>query len=236
MVRRTAGVRPRSSSGGLLSGAGLKDDPLVFTGGGVTELLLDLLFDVSLSGSPPAATDVRTLTRPLFELAEGEASSDGVVEPPIVRFVWGKSWNVPGVVTAVAERLEQFSTEGEPQRSWLRMRLVRVSEPDLNQPAAPPLSMLPEDLNAVSGDLPVHEVIGGGKQGVDGDEEASQVEGDASAERLDEIALRKFGDSRLWRAIASFNGVDNPLDVPAGTLLRIPPASALQSSPPQEAS
>ena len=232
VVRRTAGVRPRSSAGGSLSGAGLKDDPLVYTGGGVTELLLDLLFDVTLAGSSLATEDVRTLTRPLFELAEGEAAADGFSQPPIVRFVWGKQWNIPGVVTAVAERLEQFSAEGAPQRSWLRMRLVRVSEPEGNRAAlaAPPPALA--DLDLAPEDMDVHEVIGGGATGATEreSEEGQEIESGASAERLDEIAWRRYGDCRWWRLIARFNNVENPLEIAAGHLLRIPPLAAIRTA------
>ena len=42
VMTRTAGVEPRRSSGGRLTGSGLADDPLMFTGGGRTELKLDI--------------------------------------------------------------------------------------------------------------------------------------------------------------------------------------------------
>src|ERR1043166_10002984 len=63
VVRRLAGLRTRQSSTGPLTGAGLKDDPLLSTGGGMTEILLDLLFDISLAGATVTAEDVRDLTR-----------------------------------------------------------------------------------------------------------------------------------------------------------------------------
>ena len=123
VVRRLAGVRPRQSTSGPLTGAALKDDPLIYTGGGMTEILLDLLFDVSLGGSTVDTEDVRDLTRRLTELAEGIAGDDKYGQVPLVRFVWGKSWNVLGVVTAIAERLEYFTPSGAPQRSWLHAPL-----------------------------------------------------------------------------------------------------------------
>ena len=92
-------------------------------------MVLDLLFDVSLVGSSVSTVDVRDLTRPLWNLAENAARQNGGTSIPLVRFVWGKSWNIPGVVTAVAERFEQFTPAGDPQRSWLRMRFLRVNEP-----------------------------------------------------------------------------------------------------------
>ena len=102
-VTRLAGVRPRGGPDGPLTGAGLADDPLVFTGGGRTELVLDLLFDVDFVESPARPEDVRALTRPLWMLAENSAVEHGWLRPPLVRLVWGKTWNVPGVITAIAE-------------------------------------------------------------------------------------------------------------------------------------
>ncbi len=87
VVRRLAGVRPRRSSGGALTGAGLADDPLLFTGGGMTELHLNLLFDVSLAGSSARVKDVRDLTYPLWQLAENAADEQNYGRPPLVRFI-----------------------------------------------------------------------------------------------------------------------------------------------------
>jgi hypothetical protein len=128
VIRRQAGIQPRRSATGQLTGVGLEDDPLLFTGGGRTQLDLDLLFDVALSGSSIKAEDVRSLTRPLWQLAENSSREGDNTRPPLVRFIWGKSWNIPGYVTAVAERLERFTPDGIPQRSWLRLRFVRASE------------------------------------------------------------------------------------------------------------
>src|SRR5262245_31697112 len=96
--RRVAGVRPRRSIGGLLTGSASADDQLLYTGGGSTELQLELLFDVSISGSTIATDDVRDLTEPLWNLAENARSNDGETRPPMARFIWGKSWNIPGII------------------------------------------------------------------------------------------------------------------------------------------
>jgi hypothetical protein len=128
VVRRRAGVQPRRSLTGQLTSRDLTDEPLLFTGGGSTELQLDLLFDVSLAGSSIQGEDVRDLTGPLWRLSENSASETNYSRLTIARFIWGKSWNIPGVVTAVSERLEHFTQAGTPQRSWLRMRFVRVNE------------------------------------------------------------------------------------------------------------
>jgi hypothetical protein len=87
---------------------------LFYTGGGTTEINLDLLFDIAIGGSTIATEDVRDLTRPLWELAEGSPEENGFSRPPVVRFVWGKAWNIPAIVVAVAERLENSHPMGSP--------------------------------------------------------------------------------------------------------------------------
>jgi hypothetical protein len=239
VLRRAAGVRPRQSAGGQLTGSGLADDPLLYTGGGRTELECLLLFDVNLGDStvrnPMATHDVRALTGPLWNLAENRAAEvtgsmghpggyGGYGGPRIVRFVWGKSWNVPGVVVSVAERLEHFTPEGVPQRSWLSLHLLRVNE-NATQTDVPPSALaLPSDLgnlNVDEGNLLAHELKGGGEEGER-----------AGGERLDQVARQYYGDASMWRLIAAFNNIADPMRVAAGTVLRIPPLSALSGLGP----
>ncbi len=221
VVRRLAGVQPRRSVGGALTGARLVDDPLLYTGGGSTELQLDLLFDVSIAGSSITTEDVRELTARFWELAENAVGEDGYGRPPLVRFIWGKSWNIPGIVAAVAERLEDFTPGGAPRRSWLRMKLLRAGEPAAQTPAAQslphPLELLPQGTELPPDQVDVHSVVGG----------ESSVEGEQSGtgERLDQIASRYYGNPSFWRVLAAFNAIEDPFHMPAGLLLRIPPLS-----------
>ena len=207
-VTRNAGVRRRRTATGLLAGAGISDDPLLYAGGGQTDLVLDLLFDIGIAGSTIQTSDVRDLTRPLWDLAESSAASAGAT-PPVVRFLWGKSWNIPGVITAVAERLEHFMPDGAPARSWLRMRFVRVNESAAAEAWAPqaPGPSLP---GAGPETETVHQVVGGG-----GDEPGS-------GERLEDLAFLYYGDPSLWRLIAEANNIDDPSSILPGTVLRIP--------------
>ena len=235
VIRRTAGVRQRYSTGGPVAGARLSDDPLLYTGGGTTELTLDLLFDVTLAGSSVATEDVRDLTRPLWELSENTAEENGVRRPPLVRFVWGKSWNILGVVTAAAERVEYFTASGAPRRSWLRLRLVRVDETPLRQSAQAQrtrtsLPQIPAGARIPPEQVRVHEVVGGTPRRA-----TSPVPGARSgsgpgrpAERLDEIAHREYGDPRHWRTIATLNNVSDPLRIPEGLRLLVANRSVLE--------
>ena len=224
VVRRTAGFQHRQSSSGPLTGAALKDDPLLYTGGGTTELLLDLLFDVTVAGSTVASDDVRDLTRPLTALAEGDEGADGYGQVPLVRFVWGKAWNVLGIVAAVAERLEYFTPNGAPRRSWLRMRFLRTgdSEPADAEALDSDFSSedMPEEIDVPPDDVLFHQTKGAG-EGIDD-------EGDGgSAERLDEIAATHYHNPAWWRLIAAFNKIDDPAKVPAGSILMIPPDASV---------
>jgi hypothetical protein len=225
LVRRTAGIRRQQSYQGPLIGRGLADDPLIYTGGGSTELLLNLLFDVSVAGSSIVTEDVRDLTGPICALAENAAAPDGYGEPPLIRFVWGKYWNVPGIIASVAERLEFFTEGGAPRRSWLSLRLLRVSESTprvASQPRLPARLSTVEPVASASAEpagARVHQVLGAGEQG-----------GTGSTERMDELAQRYCGDPEAWRWIAEYNNIDDPLHIPPGTLLRVPP-SAIGAKP-----
>ena len=211
VMRRTAGIRPRLSIGGPLTGAGLVDSPLHFTGGGTTEITMDLLFDVSLARTIPEPENVRELTEPLWRLAENEGEPDAYGKPPTVRFVWGKAWNIPGVIASVAERLEYFTPSGTPRRSWLRLRMLRTGEVETPEPGTPleleesePWADWPEvDEDKVR----AYDVLGDGEGG---------------AERPDTIATACGFDPEDWPRLMDFNGVDDPLALVAGQTLRAP--------------
>jgi hypothetical protein len=212
-VKRLAGVRTRGSAGGALVGAGLADDPLLFTGGGRTEIVLDLVFDVDLIEARQAPEDVRALTRLLWRLAENSTQERGAVRPPLVRLVWGKTWNLPAVIVAVAERFDAFGPTGIPRRSWLRLKLLRVAES-----AQAAQASFDAELAASAAAAPV-PAPGGAVQAIgDGGSEPGY-----SGVRFDLLAEEALGNPTRWRLLAEHNRIANPLDVPAGTVLSVPP-------------
>lgn len=223
VLRRRAGLVARRTLAGAGAAAGWNDDALLNVGGGMTVLELDLLFDVSLAkGSSIAGDDVRRMTKPIWALAEaaGGSAGNGV---PTVRFVWGKSWNLRGVVSAVAERLEQFNPAGVPHRSWLRLRMIRMAD------ASSGAQTLSGGYGGLNGraDLPavargraqVHEVIG-----------TALPDGSTCGERLDAIAFRYYGAARYWRALARRNNLDGPSNLRVGTVLQIPPLDEIEAA------
>jgi hypothetical protein len=189
------------------------DDPLMFTGGGRTELDLELLFDITISDlATDLYSDVRELTRPLIMLAENVVEAQGVRRPPLVRFVWGKAWNIPGIVVSAAERFDYFTAEGVPRRSWLKMKLSRVADPteEMFQPfpdPPPPPAAIDDTAE------PAGQVTTAG----DGGEE-----GDFQGVRPDTVAAQALGNPLSWRLIAVYNDLDDPFAVEPGTVLQVP--------------
>ena len=237
LFQRRAGLRARSSLGGALTGVGLADAPLFHDGGGSTELTLDLLFDSTLSHAAPrdaeadndTLEDVRNLTRPLWQLAENPVQHGQLSR---VRFVWGKAWNYPSYVAAVAERLEDFLPSGVPRRSYLRLRLVRAE--DRPVPRATPVAS------------PVSEDALGLELSPEPDEDAGPRPGDpwepapsplsyeyhmSLGEPLFLTAFSLWGDPARWRILADANPDLDPLFVPPGQLLRVPPAPSPDGRP-----
>ncbi len=127
VIKRRSGIHPRKIKSGIVNGAHQSDDSLIYTGGGSTILELELVFDISIKGSTVQSSDVRELTRPIWELSENSMVKNGEYRPGACRFVWGKSWNLPCVISSVAERFDLFDSSGVPKRSWLKLRLLRIN-------------------------------------------------------------------------------------------------------------
>ena len=229
VMRRQAGLRTRRDATGIVTGPGLSDDPLIATGGGVTEIELDLLFDVAIArelsapfAAPAPATeaatpapapapetlippDVRELTRPLWNLVETVNAEGGRGTLPAVRFIWGRAWNILGVVAAAAERLERFAPDGTPGRPWFRLRFRRISDTGDQVPSpVPPAVVDPDGVERMV--LPVEP---GGLPGM----------------RIDLIAGARSGDPSNYRDYAALSGIDDPLRIEEGTILQIPPSA-----------
>lgn len=208
--QRSAGVASRRSHSGTITGIGLSDDPVLYRGGGSTELTLDLLFDVALTTDGPDATpvdDVRKLTRPIWDLAENQAEQSGYGRPPTMRLLWGAVWNVRGLVTAVSERLEQFDSQGRARRSWLRLRLRRLNasrRAESNEPSEPPVAMDEARQRMDNTPSTTHDPVGGDR-----------------GERMDQVASDRLGHPGLWALLAEKNGVDDPMR-PSGKPLQVP--------------
>jgi hypothetical protein len=258
---RQSGVRMRQRHERPLAGARRSDDPMIYVGGGVTDLKLNLLFDVDLlarsspsfaqapdfrthlqappteartsltipsegslaaddagTGMPPAApltvADVRELSGPLWRLTENGTADAFTEGPPVVHFIWGAAWNVPCIALTVAERFDQFSSDGTPLRSWVRIHLRRTHLP--TRPArVPDLSISPQ------------RAPGGGRSDASLPESVVLTD-PTSSSRPDLVCDTVYGDMRLLHPLLEFNNIDDFWSLEPGHTLMTPPASVLR--------
>ena len=168
---------------------------LEFSGGKPTVLKMKLFFDTYETG-----VDVREkYTNALWRLAMVDADlRDQRTEssrPPRCEFRWGNTWSFTAVVTNISQKFTLFLPDGTPVRADVELTMKQIEEEGL----------YPRQ-NPTSGGGAGHRVITV-RQG----------------ERLDWIAAREYGDASHWRFIAEENGIDNPMDLRPGMVLRLPP-------------
>ncbi len=216
-VRRTSGLRVLDGVPGTIAGAGGSDDLLIGTSGGRTEIEIDLVFDVDMVLTQPAPTDVRDLTGPIWRLSEN--SSDGSPQP--FRLIWGRRWNVPLVIEAVSERFDRFDRAGNPLRSWLSMRALRIAEADepprgATSDRATAFETTPRAPSTSSSETRNYLVA---------------ATGDDGRARVDDLSDELFDGPENWRDIADQVDIDRLPWVWPGDLLTVDPSRNDQGSP-----
>lgn len=236
--RRRAGLRERSLDERPLACPEAVEDALIYTGGGVTEIDLDLLFDTRLlpprpeiapapADAGPRDRDVRDLTRPLWTLTEpqrldGPSRGFGL-RPQLL--IWG-AWSVRVVVVGIAERFEEFDTEGVPRRAWLSLALRRA-EPEAPAPDPAGSTAPAEGANLADQlDRLAHTDVAQGVESALGGRAGDAAD---ALGRPDIAAAATLGDPRLWPLLMEYLGVEDPLAPLDG---RIAPADADTATEP----
>jgi nucleoid-associated protein YgaU len=175
------------------------DQPLIqFVRGQTETLALDLFFDSTESGTGIDATPVTELTNEFYDLVKIDSDAHA---PPVLLFSWGGP-DFPGtrernvfkcVVASIRQQFTFFNPLGVPLRAKLTVELREYKT----------LADQIRQLNLRSADhTKAHALVEG--------------------ETLSSVAHDAYGDPGAWRRIADANGIDDPLAVPAGTILRIP--------------
>jgi nucleoid-associated protein YgaU len=117
--------------------------------------------------------------------------------PPIVLVSWGKNaLNFQCVLEQMEQRYTMFTNEGTPVRAIIN---VSFKEIDPNQ----------------NGSL----VSGGEKESPDHTKIRVIKEGDT----LQHLAHLEYEDPALWKILATSNDIEDPLNIPAGTIIQVPP-------------
>src|SRR5213076_1062588 len=63
-----------------------------------------------------------------------------------------------------------------------------------------------------------------------GSHEVQRVHRTIAGDSLASVAFDEYGDPNAWRPLAAFNGIDDPLRVPTGTMLLVPSPEELGAS------
>jgi hypothetical protein len=112
--------------------------------------------------------------------------------PYLVIFRWGRTTSFPGFITQVSAKYTLFSAEGTPIRAVCSVTMEEM----------PPGKPKPNPTSGVIDVQRAHVMIAG--------------------DSLASIAYSEYGDAVLWRPLASFNEIDDPMRVPEGTTLLLP--------------
>jgi hypothetical protein len=130
----------------------------------------------------------------------GETIGKKKAMPPLVIFHWGRTTSFPGFLTGVSAKYTLFAPDGTPIRAACSVTMEEMP------PGTP-------KQNPTSGAIAAHR----GHTVIAGDSLAS-------------LAYGEYGDATMWRALAAFNGIDDPLRIREGTALLLPPPEELLSS------
>jgi nucleoid-associated protein YgaU len=141
-----------------------------------------------------SATDITKDIEVFFQCCTplGETVGKNKPSPPFVIFGWGKKMSVTAFVKSVSAKYTLFKPDGTPVRAVVTL-----------------------DLQEIPGTTPKQNPTSGG---FDVRTSHTVVSGDS----LQSIAFQEYGDPNLWRAIATANGVTDPLRLRSGLRLLIP--------------
>jgi hypothetical protein len=177
---------------------GLDEPVLQFIRGQNEKITFDLLFDTTEKGMTGSVTDVRTLTRPVYQLLKVNTSTHA---PLRFRISWGNSGPLLAqgqtsslcVLESMTEEFTLFAPTGEPLRAKLTLTVRMAATVKLQYTETKRES--PDHTKVV--------MVGRGQ-------------------RLSDIAYQQYGDPTQWRPIADASGIANPRFLEPGTSVTVP--------------
>ena len=101
---------------------------LEFTGGGPTELKLELFFDTYEKGG-----SARDYVKKIISLTQISQSGSGDPEPPRCMFSWGTNFEFEAVITNVSARFTLFRPDGTPVRATVSLTLKECKDPGVQK-------------------------------------------------------------------------------------------------------
>ena len=166
-----------------------------FGGVGPQSVTMELFFDDWENPSPRLVEDIQKLINWLKP--SDKSLGDNKPQPQILKFQWGSNQTLTefhGFLKSVGVKYTMFKPDGTPVRATASVTLEEVPNE-------------PKGTNPTSGASTGRRthVVGAG-------------------DSLHSIAYAEYGNPNLWRAVAVFNGIDDPLRVSTGTRLLLPSA------------
>jgi hypothetical protein len=151
--------------------------------------------EVFLDESDRSDGDISKTIKRLRALVAPEPKSVSSNKPsaPHVLFEWGSAITFRGYVDSVAVKYTMFRGGGTPIRGTATIAMKEFPLPKAKQ-------------NPSSGGRAGHRVH-------------RMVAGDTLAS----LAYAEYGDPGRWRHLAEANGIDDPLRLPVGTVVQVPP-------------
>lgn len=114
--------------------------------------------------------------------------------PPSVQFRWGSFLSFKAVIAKVAATFSLFLDDGTPVRASVVVTFKQIEDEDI---------------------FPNQNPTSGGRTG-------ERIYRLGPRETLDQVAYAAFGQTGLWRGLAAFNGIDDPLRLQAGDAILLP--------------
>lgn len=186
--------------------------PKEFTSGiSYTLTIPEIIFDTYDSKDNVRTTYITKLER-LAHVPEAKGTDKSKLpRPPKLLFVWGKFADKTDEINAhqwylisVETTYILFKEDGTPLRAKVKLELKDADTP---------------------------EEKGGGGQAAMGLMNNLKVITTKSNDTLQNIANNAYGSPSQWRQIADFNNINDPMNVPPGTKLLIPPKRTSNASP-----
>jgi len=156
---------------------------------------MELFFDDWENPDADLLDDVKTLLGWLKPTEE--SINKKKPQPQILKLQWGSNHSLSefkGFLKSVSVKYTMFKPDGKPVRATANIALEEVPDE-------------PKGTNPTSGSLP-----------------GRRTYVMAAGDSLHSVAYAEYGDPGLWRALAVFNGIDDPLRIAPGIRLLLPNA------------
>jgi len=165
---------------------------LAFNGGEPQNMTIALTFDSTDTGNP-VFNQYSTLRKLSRVDANNTNRTTQLGAPSWVMVQWGSYMGFVAVITSLDEEYTFFKPDGTPLRAKVSVSLRQVAEESAVSPQNPTSRSEPRRTWVVQ-----------------------------EGQRIDWIAYTEYGDSSAWRLIAEENHIDDPFNLRAGQVLRLP--------------